>query len=313
MPILQVNASASGMLLAQGLEAQAAQLAAGAGPIVILLHGFKFAPGQGDDCPHRHILALDPQVRHRKAQSWPRGLGIGPQDAPRVIAFGWQGLGRVRQAWDHAAMAGHALAQLVTRLQQIAPHRPVQAMAHSMGARVVLSALPLLDQARLSRAVLLNAASYQSDARHALTSAGGAATEVFNITTRENDLFDLLLECCVLPRRGDRCLGAGLPDQPNLVTLQLDDPRCLSVLARLGYPVPPADRRICHWSTYLRPGTLALYRALLLEPHSLPLDHLRRLLPADQHPRWSRLLAPPAALRALARRARPLPLPGTPA
>ncbi len=267
MPILQINARASGALPDAPLQAQEARIAAGHGPIVILLHGYKFAPGQGDDCPHRHILALDPQVRHRKAQSWPRGLGLQPQDEIRAIAFGWQGIGKVRQAWDNAARAGEGLARLITDLHRIAPHRQVQALAHSMGARVVLSALPLLAHAALSRAVLLNAASYQSDTRAALNSAGGARTEVINITTRENDIFDLLLECCIPPRlRGDRCLGEGLPGQRNLVSLQLDDPQCLSALAHLGYPVAPAETRICHWSTYLRPGAFALYRALLLHP-----------------------------------------------
>ncbi len=321
MPILQINAITDGTLsLDPRHPACAAQIAQGTGPIIVMVHGFKFAPGQGDDCPHRHILSLTPQVRHRKAHSWPRALGLQPGDPVSAIALGWEGLGNVRLAWDNADRAGYALAALICMLRQIAPHRPVHALAHSMGARVVMSALAHLPAPAgppapaLARAVLLNPATYQSHARQALSRPGTNLTEVINITTRENDLFDLLLECAIRPpHRSDRSLGAGLPGQHNLITLQLDDPRCLQALSRLGYAIAPAQARICHWSTYLRPGAFDLYRALLLTPDALPVARLRHVLPTDQQPRWSRL-APPAALARLWPRRKTAPaLRGTPA
>ena len=313
MPILQINTSAGGILSLDPRHPRyAAAIAGGSGPIVIMVHGFKFAPGQGDDCPHRHILSLDPQVRHRKALSWPRALGLRPDDALRAIAFGWEGLETVRRAWDNAGRAGRALATLIDRLRLVAPHRPVHALAHSMGARVVICALAHLPGPALRRVVLLNPASYQSHARNALASPGGAAAEVINVTTRENDLFDQLLEWTIPPQHpGDRSLGAGLPEQHNLITLQLDDPRALQAMARLGHAIAPARARICHWSTYLRPGAFDLYRALLTTPEALPLDRLRLALPPDQQPRWSRLMALPASLPLRPRTGTAQPLRGT--
>lgn len=315
MPLLQINAGTDGALSRDPRHPVcAARIAQGTGPIIVMVHGFKFAPGQGDDCPHRHILSLSPQVRHRKALSWPRALGLHPGDPLCAIAFGWQGLGNVRQAWDNADRAGHALAALTCMLRQIAPHRPVHALAHSMGARVVMSALAHMPAPALSRAVLLNPATYQSHARQALSQPAATLTEVINITTRENDLFDLLLECAIRPPcRSDHSLGAGLPGQRNLITLQLDDPRCLQALAGLGYRIAPAQTRICHWSTYLRPGVFDLYRALLLTPDALPFTWLRHAVPPDQQPRWSRLAPPAAVARLWPRRKTATPLRGTPA
>jgi hypothetical protein len=58
-------------------------------------------------------------------------------------------------------------------------------------------------------------------------------------------------------------------------------------LARLGFQSPAPERRICHWSGYLRTSTWALYRALIED--RLPLATLRRVLPDGVEPRSSRL------------------------
>lgn len=290
MPLLQINVPDTGDPAgALDLGAAAGPLAAGDGPIVLMVHGYRFAPGRGEDCPHRHILSLTPSVRDPKAVSWPRGLGLAPGQPLRAVAFGWQGMGPLRRAWDNAADAGQALARLVAALHRIAPHRPVQAMAHSMGARVVLSAMDRMrGPAGLTRVLLLNPAAYQSQARRVLASPHGGRTEVISVTSGENVLFDLILESLVPAQgRGDRSLGAGLPGQGNLVTLRLDDPRALAALARLGHDIAPPARRICHWSPYLRPGVFGLYRTLLWSPDRLPLDLLRSMLPQDLPPRWS--------------------------
>jgi len=291
MPLLQVNAIGTGGPEGRiDLGSAARPLAAGSGPIVIMVHGYRFAPGRGEDCPHRHILSLAPSVRDPRAISWPRGLGLAPGQPIRAIAFGWQGMGPVRRAWDNAAGAGQVLAGLIEALHRIAPHRPVQAMGHSMGARVILSALETLRGPGLARALLLNPAAYQGQARRALAAISGRDTELISVTSGETDLFDLLLERLIPPPcRDDRSLGAGLPGQDRLVTLRLDDPRALAALARLGHDIAPPAARICHWSPYLRAGVFDLYRALLWSPERLPLELLRSKLPQDQPPRWSRL------------------------
>lgn len=267
------------------------------GPIVLLLHGYKFAPGHGPADPHGHILALNPQSDCPRAISWPRHLGFGRGDADEglCIAFGWPARGTLWQAYRAAAEASAALARLIATLHRLAPDRPVDVVAHSLGARVVLGALPLLPAGALGRAILIAAAELQRRAEAALASPAGQQAEIFNITSRENDLFDLLLEWLIAPHRiGERALGHGLSaPHPNWLDLQIDDAHTLTALARFGFRIAPPLRRVCHWSGYLRPGLFPLYRALLRTPQGLPLTHLRAALPDAPAPRWSRLLAPP--------------------
>jgi hypothetical protein len=108
-------------------------------------------------------------------------------------------------------------------------------------------------QGYVHSAILLNAADFTKNALRAQARHAGTPFQMINVTSRENAVFDLLSE---------RALGRGL-DGPHALTLRLDHLDDRSALASLGFAVPPPDRSICHWSTYLRPGTGAIYRALL--------------------------------------------------
>lgn len=270
MPLLRINALDDGLALhgsAQPLGPTLARMAQGTGPIVIMVHGFRFAPGAGADCPHAHILSTQEAPHHWKALSWPRALGFGTGQAPGLgIAFGWSAMGSLWRAFGSARRAGGQLADLVNRLHRLAPHRPIHAIGHSMGARVILSALPQATPGALHRLILLNPAEFAHTAQAALTTPAGHRSQTFCITSRENALFDLAL-ACLLPHPGQRTLSSAPPALPNLTTLRLDDPDTLDALATQGLPVAPPQRRICHWSAYLRPGVFDLYRALLMQPH----------------------------------------------
>ncbi|MEM9638520.1 MAG: hypothetical protein AAGA94_12800, partial [Pseudomonadota bacterium] len=85
-------------------------------------------------------------------------------------------------------------------------------------------------------------------------------------------------------------------DRQNVLNLQLDCPQTLSILDGLGLPVAAARRRVCHWSSYTRPGVMAFYAKLLRDPDHLPQARLAQLLPRDTSPRWSRLMKAPAAM-----------------
>ena len=297
MPLVQINAAdevprwhGGGTIRVADLEA----LSQGRGPIVVMVHGFKFEPGHSTACPHTHILSLNPEPGCWKALSWPRELdfGTGACDEGLGIAFGWNARGTIWTAYEQAKAAGYALAALVAELHHRAPWRPVHALAHSLGARVVLSALPHLPGGTMGRAILLSPAEYRSRAIAALDTPAGRSAEIINVTSRENDVFDFLLERVIrAPEYGDRIMGAGLPQNvTNGLTVQLDDPATLAGLARLGHMIAPPGGRICHWSSYLRPGVFALYRALLRDRGRLPLARLRGVLPDTHAPRWSRLL-----------------------
>lgn len=51
------------------------------GPVVIMVHGFKYAPGHATECPHRHIFALAPERACFKVVGWPRGRAARPEHA----------------------------------------------------------------------------------------------------------------------------------------------------------------------------------------------------------------------------------------
>lgn len=229
------------------------------GPVTILLHGYRYRPGTVN-CPHRHIFALRRDVGVGRCASWPRFLhGAG---APGVlICFGWDAGGRLGRAYRMAGEAGRALAVLVDMIAALDGARKVHVLAHSMGARVGLQALHFVDAGRLSRLILMAAAEFVRPARAALASPAGRFAEVVHVTGRENRLFDWLL-AAGLPR-GDRVLGVRALAADNMRTVLLDDGATLRALAGLGFPIGPPQRRVCHWSPYLRPGVFDFYRALL--------------------------------------------------
>lgn len=294
MPLIAVNAHTAGLQLHAGrstLEQALRQALAGDGPIIVMIHGYKFSPLVARHCPHSHILSLTPRAGCRKAASWPEQLGIGDgMDGPVAIGFGWNARGLIWDAYRHAAEVSRALAHLMRMIRDIAPHRPVHALAHSLGARVVLAALPQLPPGALQRAVLLNGAEYAGTADLALQSPAGRMAELINVTSRENDLFDFLVERLIAPtRRGDKAIGITMPARDNTLTLQLDHLETLFALSRLGYPIAPPEAQICHWSTYLRPGVFGLYRALFGLAEETDLARLRAALPQEVDPRWSRM------------------------
>ncbi|PJE32059.1 Alpha/beta hydrolase of unknown function [Pseudooceanicola antarcticus] len=228
-------------------------------PVIIMVHGYRFQPGDPVHCPHSHILSDHDAHPCRKAVSWPRGLGIG---ADRLgLAFGWPARGSIWQAHRQADAAGRALAQVITLIRQIDPQREIHAIGHSLGARVLLSALSALGAPALGQVLLLAGADHVSHLEAARASPAGRSARLLHVTSRENLLYDLLLAGLVGGKgAGDRVLGRAV--HPALPQLRLDDPQHLAGLAAMGFALGRPERRICHWSSYLRPGAFPLYHAL---------------------------------------------------
>jgi hypothetical protein len=252
-------------------------------PIVVMVHGWRYAPGIATDCPHGSILSLDPPPRDRRAVSWPRHLGLDGRSA-LGIALGWNAKCDPWRAHLRAGWTGPALAEIARQVHG-ETGRSIQVIAHSMGARVALAALPELPPGLITRLILLAAAETRGKALAALETPAGRAVEVVNVTTRENDLFDACFEWGIhLGLRTSVGQGLGV-SRPNWHDLWIDQPRSLRELAALGHPLADPPRRICHWSPYLRPGTIGLYRALIegrLSARDLPASRPAR--------RWSRLV-----------------------
>ncbi len=280
---IRADAGPKGLALDQDrLARKLATLPDGA-PVVVMIHGWRYAPGLARDCPHASILSLDPPPQDRRVVSWPRHLGLDGK-AGLGIALGWNAKGDPWRAHHRAARTGEALAQ-IARLVHSQTGRGVQVFAHSMGARVALSALPQVAPGQITRLILLAAAETRGRALAALHSPAGQAAEVINVATRENDLFDACFEWGI--HLGLRTsIGQGLcANAPNWHDLWIDQPATLRALALLGHPLSDPPRRICHWSPYVRPGTISLYRALItgkLSAGDLPVHRPGR--------RWSRLI-----------------------
>jgi Serine hydrolase len=226
-------------------------------PIIIMIHGYRHAPGHARDCPHRNILSAAPHSHDPRVISWPAELDLDGQDA-LGLAFGWPARGTIWGGYARAGLAGRQLAQMIGHLPA---DRPVHIIAHSFGARVALRAVSLLPRARVQRVILLAAAELRRPARVAVAKAEG--TDIINICTRDNWFFDTGL-AWIIGAGLDTGLGHGLGrETPHWHNLRIDHAATRACLADLGYAVGPARARICHWSAYLRPGAFTLYRALL--------------------------------------------------
>lgn len=247
------------------------------GPIIIMLHGLKHTPGAGMDDPHRGIFALEPDRRAPRIVSWPRKLGITEHGDELAVGFGWAAGRNLWRAYQGAQQAGVALAALIRRLRAGAAGRPIQVIAHSLGARVLFMALPYLQRGDLSRAVLLSAAELGSVAQRQLRFPAGSYAEFINVTSRSNHLFDLMLTRAIAPfDLTEKGLGAGLPNpRVNWLDLPIDAAWARNALRALGCPIRPPAHRICHWSSYLTPGVFPFYRRQLLDPDGWPFHKLR--------------------------------------
>lgn len=273
-------------------------------PVVVLVHGYRFTPDRHGSDPHRSLFAFRPRRLDRKTRSWPEGLGFAndaggtglcvgfawPARAahlPSLLACGRTGFAEV---YDRAGALGPRLAELVALLQRLAPGRPIDLVAHSLGARVALAALPHL-AVPPGRMILLGAAELEPRVLEFLGRARGAP-EIYNVTARANDLYDWIFECFV-PRRGwgERAVGGGLKAAPaTWIDLQLDRAEVTEWVNAQGIALPAPAARLCHWSFYTREGAFALYQAILRRRPGWDVGTLRAAACFAQEPRWSRLV-----------------------
>ncbi|MEM1074552.1 MAG: alpha/beta hydrolase [Pseudomonadota bacterium] len=290
MPLLRINATQDGLALHDTSQPARLHLRAMVhveGPAILMLHGYKYEPDHHFHCPHTKLFGP-----HRLG--WPRALGFGKdnQDEGLGIPFGWNARGSLRQVYARATALGTELANVIKQLREKNPSRSVHVIAHSLGAQATLSAMMYLPADSVDRVILLSGASYASFAHKMLATPAGQSAEVLNVTSRENDIFDAAFERLAPSKHsGDHAIGRGI-HAPNVANLQLDCHDTLARMERLGFLISPANRRVCHWSSYTRPGVMTLYDTFLRHPHALPLQALINLLPDTTAPRWSRLWPP---------------------
>jgi pimeloyl-ACP methyl ester carboxylesterase len=251
-------------------------------PVTILIHGYRFCPSQPDHDPHRHILSLAPRADCWKAVSWPRHLHLDRPQAGLGIGFGWPATGSLPRVAERAHDAGRRLGRMIDAIHCARPDLPVHVVAHSLGARVALTALETAPPAVIRRMILISGAEYRQAAQRALSLPSAAMTRVLNVTSGENAAFDLMFRLAVAPAHPfDRPLSAGLGHRPGCIDLRIDTAPARAGLQALGHRLRAPATRICHWSGYMRPGLFAVYRRFLdLSDPSFPMALARAL---DRH------------------------------
>jgi pimeloyl-ACP methyl ester carboxylesterase len=267
MPLLNATA-------ADGLHGPPPAVAEGA-PIVVMVHGYRFSPSRAAHDPFVHILSPVRRCPDWRAVPWPRHLGFR-RDHPSEglgLCFGWEARGSFWRAHAEAWRAGETLAAVIEELRAALPGRPVHAVAHSLGARVVLRALRLLRARSVERIVLMSPAEHRGAARAAMTSEAGLTAQVISVRSPENRAFDAALQ--LLVPWPEPAVGLGLGGLPNWLDLDPSDPGVLAVARRHGCRVAPRRLWVCHHSSYARPGLMRLYATLLRDPDRLPLPVLR--------------------------------------
>ncbi|MEP2922369.1 MAG: alpha/beta fold hydrolase [Sulfitobacter sp.] len=248
MSLLRINSSEHGLTLhgsAQPVKPVLTNSCTATRGTVIMVHGYKYAPYMGAHCPHTSLFG---------SAGWPQTLAT--RSDTLCVAFGWHARTGLARAYGRAFEHARELAGLIRALR---PHGPVHVIAHSLGATLALAALPYLRRGDVGRIVLLNGAAHQGLAYHALETPAGHDCTLFHVTSRENYLFDLAFERLI---GGTGAIARGL-GAPQAHQIQISCPATLETLARLGYPLAQPARRVCHWSSYTRPGVMALNAALL--------------------------------------------------
>jgi hypothetical protein len=169
---------------------------------------------------------------------------------------------------------------MIHEIRDLRPDLHVCLLAHSLGARVALAALHDLSSGAVGRIILLSGAEYRGHALTAMATPGARGVEVVNVTSGENAPFDALFRLAVpATTLTDWPISAGFGDLAGWTDLRIDCADTRDALQRTGYRIRPPATRICHWSTYLRPGLFPLYRDLVDPKRPDPLPRLSASLP----------------------------------
>ena len=225
---------------------------------VFMVHGFNYDPqATTRDNPFNYTFPLWEKMIGRPAR-YPHAWFSVPLTA-RNIWRAWRAgrWNRYRYAWD---LAGDEAIN-------INPPDPCDMVCHSLGTRVVLTAL-LTRALPVRRVLLLNGAEYAS--RGLAVARRRPDIEFFNIVVPGDDVLNTLGRFA--PGFGGAFVGnAGVKDAPaNWRDIRLDNPRVKAWAFNRGYtPVGhnlagDSPRKVGdHWFTFENRGNWPLYRAIL--------------------------------------------------
>lgn len=280
-------------------------------PLLLMVHGYKFSPLIPRYNPHETIFARDVSNPTWKVRSWPHQMGLGDfhNKDGLAIGFAWDARSRnwfagpsLREVYERAGNEGAHLAHVINLIAQLDPTRKVDVIAHSMGARVILSSLQHIAQTNLGRVIIMGGAEFGAVALEAMQCRVAREAKFYNITAKQNDFYDLLFEHLAnRPGPADRSLGMAFPfGRSNWVNIQIDDIPSLRKLQSMGIRIAAPTKGFCHWSFYTRDGIFNLYQAILnRQPGFTPSALSVRLGPLPEVRKSRALMLPLLSMQAL--------------
>lgn len=187
----------------------------------------------------------------------------------RTLSNGY--LDRYRYAYN--ALAPYAARELADKIA--GSNGPVSIVCHSLGSRVTLQALSMVEPGKVDRILILDGAELQGAAISALSAAADRLPEVLNICVRHDRVLRDLGSWASL--QVGSCIGyagLGLRSVPRWRDLFLDDEatkrRALDAY-EWGFDAVNELDPLGHWESYRIIGNWPLYRHFM---NGLPIDKL---------------------------------------
>lgn len=234
---------------------------------IIMVHGFRYDPkSEGNNNPHlstfkhwRENIIRDDSAYGFGWWSCPGGWMLPRSFSKSILNGRWN---TYRYAWDLAAVAGRKLAKIIGQSSG-----PVTLLCHSLGSRVVLSALDTDLTLPVSRVVFMNGAELRKTA--VVIAQKRPHIKFFNLVVEEDDVlkkFGSFFAPGVLysPCIGQSGLGIEAPK--NWTDVNLDSPTVKIWAKSLGWPNVQGDNPngyFDHWWTHKWEGNWPFIRALL--------------------------------------------------
>ncbi len=241
---------------------------------VIMVHGFRYDPkSDGENNPHlstfkhwQKNVVGDPSAFGFGWWSCPGGWML-PNSLRKAISEGrWN---TYRYAWDLAEEAGRELAKIIVQSSG-----PVTLLCHSLGSRVVLSAIDSDLTLPISRVVLMNGAELRKTALVIVRKR--PHIRFFNLVVEEDDV---LKKFGALFSPGDfysPCIGQsglGIDAPKNWTDLNMDSPSLKTWAKSQGWSDVEGDNPngyFDHWWTHKHEGNWPLIHALLVRGDIFP-------------------------------------------
>ena len=234
--------------------------------IIIMINGFDYDPTEhSDDNPHQTLFReWGERVQTLAGDDW-ECFGFGWYSAELEPSSWLGGLIRgywnpYRWGWELAGQAAGILAKAIqSRLD--GSNAEICIIAHSLGARVALSALAQLPSDSVMRVLLLNGSSYSQSSKVIATYTD---SHVLNVIVKADDVLNKLGSVFAPEAFIEAVVGqSGIENPPvNWLDICLDDPDVQARATACGYDNIRGDNPnniADHWYSYTHADNWPLF------------------------------------------------------